>query len=102
MGEKTVQTTEGEVSYKTVVCDSCDDEIAKENAKEVLVGEIDSIQHLNSLGKHEYEFLDSRPDKYWLCDFCAGETDTYSQMSRDKTEAKEHSRLWHLAKVIKG
>lgn len=97
MPEKTVHTSEGEVSYETVTCSSCGDEVAEENARDLLIGDLTDEEHW-SFGKHEYHFENGRPDIGKLCEVCHENPIAYPH----KNDVKKTSRLHHLKRFITG
>lgn len=104
MCERSVHTAQGEVSYETVICSSCGDEVAKEGATRLIIGEIVDEDRWVHRGAIEYEFELHNHDKGWLCDFCHENPAAYPHRN-DKTETsstESHGRLWHLTKFIKG
>ena len=100
MPERIVDTAQGQVSYETVICQSCGDEIAKEGAKRCVIGDWNEETHLENIRVHKYEFS-SRPDDGWLCDFCHENPAAYPHKD-DKPDWHDKGRLFHLAKFVKG
>jgi len=100
MPERTVDTVQGEVSYETVTCQSCGDEIAKEGATRCVIGEIKDEKYWSHKKSTDIEF-EGRPHSGWLCDFCHEEPAAYPHRD-DKPNWHEKGRFFHLAKFIKG
>lgn len=102
VNERSVYTNEGEVSYETVTCCSCGDEVAKQNCKRCVIGDLRKESNLSTFNKHKYEFA-SKPDVGWLCQFCHEEPAAYPH--RDDTTGRskpDRGRWWHFCKFIKG
>jgi hypothetical protein len=105
MPERTTDTIAGEVSFETVICSSCGDEIAKENAAFVVIADSapSTTQSFSNLGKYTYRFRGSEPDEGWLCKFCHEEPAAYPHKNDAKsTGQQEMGRLAHLWKAIVG
>lgn len=102
MPDRTVDTGQGEVSYETVICSSCGDEVAKENAIRLIVGEIHRTKHYQHSGKYQYDFKDEKPALGWLCNFCHENPAAYPHKNDSKQSDSDGGRLFHLAKFIKG
>ena len=63
-------TAHGEVEYETVVCDSCDTTIPKENAKRFVIGDVMELNHRGALKKRQYGFHTSDYQEGWACEYC--------------------------------
>lgn len=63
--QRTAPTPHGDVGYETVTCTSCDNEVAKEDAKRFVIGDVKE----RFLG--EIRFDRSQVDSGWACPFCA-------------------------------
>lgn len=62
-------TVHGEVEYEVVECCSCNNDVAKADAKRVVVGE--PIKERERFGgKHKYEFGSYSHAAGWACPFC--------------------------------
>lgn len=58
-------TPHGDVTYETVECDSCGNEVAKEEAYEFIIGDLSDIGTTTKV-RHVQR-------KGWACSYCAGE-----------------------------
>ena len=73
--KQTASTIHGDVSYETVVCDSCEMEVPKETSKRFLIG--DGFSKRGSTRAKDYRFEDYRFEyesvkKGWACNHCSG------------------------------
>lgn len=99
MPKRSVQTTEGEVEYDTVVCSSCGDEMTKQGTARVVIGQIKEEGYWRHKDSTNMEF-EGRPHKGWLCDVCHETPTAYPH--KDDGGGSDNGRLYHLAKIIKG
>jgi hypothetical protein len=99
MPERTVDTAQGEVSYETVICQSCGDEVAKEGAIRCVIGAIEKEKYWSHKNTTDIEF-DGRPDKGWLCDFCHENPAAYPHRN-DKVEASSDGVITRFCKWLK-
>lgn len=60
-------TAHGEVTYETVECDSCGHELPKEEARDIVVGDLQGVDRWAHMGD-EFEFKNYR--RGYVCQFC--------------------------------
>ena len=64
-----VPTAHGEVEYETVECDSCGEQVAREAATSIVVGDVKEKAPLNGLDYSRYKFHGT-PAEGWVCEYC--------------------------------
>lgn len=68
---KTAQTVYGDVEYETVECDSCNNEVMKEEAfRFLLFGEETLRQKIDKYDRTEYKFENDTLIEGWACEHC--------------------------------
>ena len=72
---ETVPTVHGEVPYETVECVSCNERVAAENTKDVIVGEVTRVKDYNHR-PDKYEFGDGM-DRGQVCEYCRDDPAAY-------------------------
>jgi len=77
MPRRSAETAFGEVEYDTVTCTSCENEVAKTDAKRFVVGDVVEYRDWSSLGKIEYNFDPDTLRKGWACPYCASDPVKY-------------------------
>jgi len=68
---QTATTVHGEVEYEVVNCDSCGNEVAKNDAKTILIGNYHGKKNWTHEDYVEWYLADA--DKGWICPYCHGE-----------------------------
>jgi hypothetical protein len=84
MPQRTATTAYGEVEYETVQCESCENEVAKEDALALAVGDIYKKRVWSHSNERKYYFNDDS-DFYegWLCPYCGDVKNTSIDRGRD-------------------
>lgn len=67
---KQIPTAYGDVEIETVECDSCGDEVPKEDASDFLVGDIRQTNHWHHKSAVEFEVSDTTLRRGYLCSYC--------------------------------
>ena len=70
MSTETAVTEHGEVSYETVECTTCDNTVAKEDANDVIVGDIQSKTSYSHNSYTKFKISDGYKRGY-LCSICS-------------------------------
>ncbi len=72
MSKHNTVTVHGEIEYETVVCTSCENEVPKDTARRMVIGEVVHHADWPNRGCEEYEFKKVTIAKGWACEYCAG------------------------------
>lgn len=71
--KREITTVYGNIEVETVRCDSCDQEVPKQEAKRWVMGDVQSEKAWRLLGKYKYEFKTGSITTGWACEYCRDE-----------------------------
>lgn len=93
MSKQTTPTVHGDVEYETVECDSCGNELAKESADRLIVGDVDRIR------TSDYRPDEIRFNSYtlgWVCPYCNSDPASFPDPDAPTTAAFYTGALFGL------
>lgn len=101
MTTRTATTAHGEVEYETVECDSCNNEVAQEKARDFVIGDIKASKSWTHRSHARFEIYDEGRYRGTLCPYCSDMNHIDVDMSSSSPNMRDIPRaIWNAHRNI--